>query len=80
MKKFAPILILIAGVLWGSMGLFVRTLNAQGLASMEIVGLRATVTVVALFLFLLLYFLLCLAFLLLLYNLYFALILLLYMF
>ena len=55
MKKFEPILILIAGVLWGSMGLFVRTLNAQGLASMEIVGLRATVTVVALFLFLLLF-------------------------
>lgn len=55
MKKFAPILILIAGVLWGSMGLFVRTLNEQGLASMEIVGLRATVTVVALFLFLLLF-------------------------
>lgn len=55
MKKFAPILILIAGVLWGSMGLFVRILNAQGLASMEIVGLRATVTVVALFLFLLLF-------------------------
>ena len=41
--------------MWGSMGLFVRTLNAQGLASMEIVGLRATVTVVALFLFLLLF-------------------------
>ena len=55
MKKFAPILILIAGVLWGSMGLFVRTLNAQGLASMEIVGLRAAVTAVALFLFLLLF-------------------------
>lgn len=55
MKKFAPILILIAGVLWGSMGLFVRTLNAQGLAPMEIVGLRAAVTAVALFLFLLLF-------------------------
>lgn len=55
MKKFAPILILIAGVLWGSMGLFVRTLNGQGLASMEIVGLRAAVTAVALFLFLLLF-------------------------
>ena len=53
MKKFAPILILIAGVLWGSMGLFVRTLNASGLASMEIVGLRAIVTAVALFLYLL---------------------------
>ncbi|MCI7130723.1 MAG: DMT family transporter [Lachnospiraceae bacterium] len=55
MKKFAPLLILIAGVLWGSMGLFVRTLNGQGLASMEIVGLRAAVTTVALFLFLLLF-------------------------
>lgn len=55
MRKFAPLLILIAGVLWGSMGLFVRTLNAQGLASMEIVGLRAAVTAVALFLFLLLF-------------------------
>ena len=55
MKKFAPLLILIAGVLWGSMGLFVRTLNGQGLASMEIVGLRAAVTAVALFLFLLLF-------------------------
>ena len=55
MKKFASVLILIAGVLWGSMGLFVRTLNASGLASMEIVGLRAAVTAVALFLYLLLF-------------------------
>lgn len=55
MKKFAPILIFIAGVLWGSMGLFVRALNASGLASMEIVGLRAAVTAVALFLFLLVF-------------------------
>ena len=43
MKKFSSVLILIAGVLWGSMGLFVRTLNGAGLASMEIVGLRAAV-------------------------------------
>ena len=55
MKKFAPLLILIAGILWGSMGLFVRTLNAQGLASMEIVGLRAAVTAVAMCLFLLIF-------------------------
>lgn len=55
MKKFAPILILIAGILWGSMGLFVRTLNAQGLASMEIVGLRAAVTAASMLLFLLIY-------------------------
>ena len=55
MKKFAGVLILIAGVLWGSMGLFVRTLNAEGLVSMEIVGLRAAVTTAALFLFLLVF-------------------------
>lgn len=55
MKKFAPVLILIAGILWGSMGLFVRTLNAQGLASMEIVGLRAAVTALFMFLFLLVF-------------------------
>lgn len=55
MKKFAPVLILIAGVLWGSMGLFVRTLNASGLASMEIVGLRAGVTAAVLFLYLLVF-------------------------
>ena len=55
MKKIAPILILIAGVLWGSMGLFVRTLNAQGLASMEIVDLRASVTAAALFVYLLVF-------------------------
>lgn len=55
MKKFSSVLILIAGVLWGSMGLFVRTLNGAGLASMEIVGLRAAVTAASLFLFLLLF-------------------------
>lgn len=53
MKKFSSILILIAGILWGSMGLFVRELNSQGLVSMEIVALRAIVTTVAMFLFLL---------------------------
>lgn len=55
MKKFAPLLILIAGILWGSMGLFVRTLNEKGLASMEIVGLRAAVTAAAILLFLLIF-------------------------
>ena len=55
MKKFAPFLILIAGILWGSMGLFVRTLNGQGLASMEIVGLRAAVTTVCMCVFLLVF-------------------------
>lgn len=53
MKKFSSILILLAGILWGSMGLFVRKLNALGLSSMEIVALRAVVTAVVMFLFLL---------------------------
>lgn len=53
MKKFSHVLILIAGILWGSMGLFVRRLNVCGLVSMEIVSLRACVTAVAMFLFLL---------------------------
>lgn len=55
MKKLAPFLILLAGLLWGSMGLFVRRLNAYGLESMEIVALRAIVTSAALALFLLIY-------------------------
>jgi drug/metabolite transporter (DMT)-like permease len=55
MKRFAPILILLAGVLWGSMGLFVRKLNSLGLASLDIVALRAIVTAIALFLYLFLF-------------------------
>jgi drug/metabolite transporter (DMT)-like permease len=55
MKRFAPLLILIAGVLWGSMGIFVRKLNSLGLASMDIVALRAVVTAIVLFLYLLLF-------------------------
>ena len=55
MKKFAPIFILIAGVLWGSMGIFVRKYNAHDMSSMEIVALRAVVTVVMMFVFLMIY-------------------------
>lgn len=55
MKKAAPFLILLAGILWGSMGLFVRTLNGQGLASMGIVSLRAIVTAVSMLIFLLIF-------------------------
>lgn len=55
MKKIAPVLILLAGVLWGSMGIFVRTLTANNLATMEIVFLRAIVTSAVLFVFLLIY-------------------------
>lgn len=55
MKKLAPILVLIAGVLWGSMGIFVRSLSAQNLGTMEIVSLRAIVTSIVLFVFVLIY-------------------------
>jgi len=41
MKRFPMLMIILAGVLWGSMGLFVRRLNAVGLESMQIVQLRA---------------------------------------
>lgn len=49
MKKYAPVLIILSGILWGTMGLFVRRLNAMGLAAMEIVELRCIVAVVILF-------------------------------
>lgn len=55
MKKAAFVFILLAGSLWGSMGIFVRRYNAHDLSSMEIVALRAVVTAVMMFLFLLLY-------------------------
>ena len=55
MKRFAPVFIVIAGILWGCLGIFVRRLNELGLFSMEIVALRAIVTCVFMGLFLLLY-------------------------
>lgn len=55
MKKAAPIMIILAGMLWGSMGIFVRNLNAAGLHSMEIVSLRSVVTAVVMGIFLLCY-------------------------
>lgn len=48
-KKIAPLLIIAAGCLWGTMGLFVRRLGAMGLGSMEIVELRSILAVVMLF-------------------------------
>lgn len=55
MKRFALVFILIAGILWGSMGLFVRELNSRGLASMDIVALRAVVTFVVLLIYMILF-------------------------
>ncbi len=54
-KKTAPFLILLAGCLWGSMGIFVRTLNTWGLASFEIVALRSFVTMCCMLLLLIVF-------------------------
>lgn len=53
MKKLAPLCVLLAGVLWGCMGIYVRVLNAAGLFTMNIVFLRALVTTILLGAFLL---------------------------
>lgn len=55
MKKWSFLFVAAAGTLWGSMGLFVRALNEAGLGSLQIVGIRAVVTVAALFLYLALF-------------------------
>lgn len=49
MKKLAPFLVILAGCLWGTMGIFVRHLNAIGLQSMEIVEARSVLTAVGMF-------------------------------
>jgi drug/metabolite transporter (DMT)-like permease len=55
MKKIAPLFVLIAGMLWGCLGIFVRKLNGCGLFSMDIVFIRAVVTCIFMALFLLCY-------------------------
>lgn len=44
MKKLSPFFILLAGILWGCMGIFVRGLNKHGLYSLEIVWIRSFLT------------------------------------
>lgn len=41
-----PLLVLAAGSFWGLMGLLVRSLNEEGLSSMEICFVRAVITLV----------------------------------
>lgn len=41
MKKISSLLIIISGILWGSMGIFVRQFNNNGLFSMEVSGIRS---------------------------------------
>ena len=36
MKKFAWIFVLAAGILWGTIGIYVKKLNAAGLNSMDL--------------------------------------------
>ena len=53
-KSFgSKLLILLAGILWGCMGLFVRPLNDNGLSSWDIVFLRAVLTTAFMAVFLL---------------------------
>jgi drug/metabolite transporter (DMT)-like permease len=51
--RLAPLFILTAGTLWGSMGLFVRNFADAGCSSAEIVQLRCMTTAAMLFLYLL---------------------------
>lgn len=41
-KAFGPGLIILAGIFWGSMGLFVRTLRRYGFSSIQITSVRLT--------------------------------------
>lgn len=51
----AGISIVLAGIMWGSMGLFVRGLNADGLESLDIVEIRVLVSSIIMGLFLVFY-------------------------
>jgi len=44
MKKVAPIFVLIAGILWGMMGIYVRRLNELHFTTIEIVAVRSVMT------------------------------------
>jgi len=43
MKRVAPFLVIAAGILWGTMGIFVRSLNDMGLNAMQIVEVRCII-------------------------------------
>lgn len=55
MKKIAPVFVMLAGILWGMMGIFVRRLNEFGLNSMDIALTRSFWTFLMLFVYLLLF-------------------------
>ena len=55
MKNKPLVAVLAAGIFWGSMGLFVRTLNAAGFSSFEVAQARITTGLVLVGLYLLLF-------------------------
>ena len=54
-QKKSILYVLTAGILWGFMGLFVRTLNTHGFYTMEITGLRSLIAMILMGLFLMVY-------------------------
>ncbi len=53
MKKFSPLLIVIAAALWGTMGLFTRKMTEIGFSTLQLVFMRASLTAAVLLLYLL---------------------------
>ena len=41
-RNIGPVLIILAGCFWGSMGIFVRRLGSFGFSSVQIVSIRVT--------------------------------------
>lgn len=48
-NKLSPAMIITAGILWGTLGIFVRRINSCGVSSMSIVFLRTFITAAAVF-------------------------------
>lgn len=46
MKKIASLLIILAGVIWGTMGVFVTEMEAMGFSSLQISSIRVTVAAI----------------------------------
>lgn len=55
MKRFSFVFVFLAGILWGTMGVFVRRYNSLGLDSLDIVAVRAVSTTFCMLAFLLVY-------------------------
>ncbi len=51
----SAVYVLIAGVLWGCMGLLVRTMNNAGMSAMEVVAFRSVITALVMLIFLLIF-------------------------